>query len=391
MSSSAPSATSRRPVVVLGATGSIGRQALAVAAALGHPVVGIAANRPGAELAALGEEHPGARVVAVGGSSDERRDLASRLGPGRVAFGSGELAVLAATPGTVVVNGVVGVAGLAPSVAAARAGNRLALANKESLVAGADVVADALRAGGGDLVPVDSEHSALFQLLAATPREAVERIVLTASGGPFRGRTAEELADVTPADALRHPTWDMGRRISVDSATLANKGLEVLEARALFGFGLDAIDVVVHPQSVVHSLVSLTDGSLLAHLGPTDMRIPIELALTHPGRGPRLVEPLRLAGTSLTFEEPDRATFRALDLAYAAGRRGVISPAVFNAADEVAVAAFLAGRLGFLGIAEVIERTLAAVTDGDAATVDGVLAADREAREAAAALLGGMC
>ena len=385
------SGTSDGPVVVLGATGSVGRQALDVASALGLGVSGLAANRPGRELAELGEAYPDARVVAVGGSSDERAELAARLGSRRVAFGSEALVELAATPGTTVVNAVVGVAGLPASVAAARAGNRLALANKESLVAGFEVVSAALRAGGGELIPVDSEHSAIFQLLAGTPRAAVERIVLTASGGPFRGRTAEELADVTPADALRHPTWDMGRRISVDSATLANKGLEVLEARALFGIGLDAIDVVVHPQSLVHSFVVLTDGSSLAHLGPADMRIPLEYALTYPARGPRLVEPLVLAGQSLTFEDPDRATFRALDLAYEAGRRGGVAPAVFNAADEVAVAAFLSGRLGFLGIAEVIERTMTEVTRGDASTVEGVFAADREARGAASSLLGGMC
>lgn len=390
MSSSTSSATSRRPVVVLGATGSIGRQALDVASALGYPVAGLAANRPGPDLAALASAHPDARVVAVGGSSGERSELSARLGD-RVSFGPEELVALASSPGAIVVNGIVGVAGLAPSVAAARAGNRLALANKESLVAGADVVSAAVAEGGAELIPVDSEHSALFQLLAGRDPAEVAGIILTASGGPFRGRTAEEIADVTPADALRHPTWDMGRRISVDSATLANKGLEALEARALFGIGLDSIDVVVHPQSIVHSLVALTDGSLLAHLGPADMRIPIELALTYPARGPLLVEPLRLPGTSLTFEAPDRATFRALDLAYEAGRRGGTAPAVFNAADEVAVSAFLAGRLGFLGIAEVIERTLAAVGDGDATTVEGVLAADREARETAASLLGGGC
>ncbi len=377
------------PLVVLGATGSIGRQTLEVAGELGLQVAALVARRPSADLAAVARAHPDAAVVVTGGATEERESFSASVS-NRVTYGSEEMLALAATPGHLVVNGLVGSTGLRPTVVALAAGNRVALANKESLVAGGELVMRTARDNRADLIPVDSEHSALFQLVAGVDAAELESLVLTASGGPFRGRSAEELADVTPTQALDHPTWSMGRRITVDSATLANKGLEVIEAHVLFGLPFERIDVVLHPQSVVHSLIALSDGSLLAHLGPTDMRIPIAYALTHPARAASSV-PFRLAGTRLDFEEVDRTTFRALDLAYEAGRRGGVAPCVFNAADEVAVQAFLDRRLGFLGIAELIERTLDLVAIDPIESVDQVLAVDAEARAAAASLVAAAC
>ncbi len=295
---------------------------------------------------------------------------------------------LAAEPGHTVMNAMVGAAGLSATMAALGSGNRVALANKESLVAGGELVTAALAKGGGELIPVDSEHSAVLQCLAGEESLAVKRIILTASGGPFRGRTAEELAEVTPAEALQHPTWSMGRRITVDSATLFNKGLEVIEAHVLFGVDYDRIDVVVHPESIVHAMVEFVDGSVKAQIGEPDMKVPIQHALTHPERRPAPVAPLDLAGRSLTFERPDHHSFPALALAYEAGRRGGSAPATLNAADEVAVAAFLERRLGFLGIPAVVERTLERVNWSRPANVHEILAIDRESRAIAAELVG---
>ncbi len=377
-----------RPLVVLGATGSIGRQTLAVAEHLGAEVSAIAARNPSDDLVVLGRRFPQARVVATGGSAEERESVRSALGS-RALFGSDALLEVAGSEGSTVVNGIVGAAGLRASAAALGAGNRLALANKETLVVGGRVITDLAERHGGEIIPVDSEHSALFQLCSGG--ESVERLILTASGGPFRGRSRESLADVTPSQALAHPTWQMGARITVDSATLANKGLEVIEAHVLFGIPYENIDVVVHPQSAVHSLVELADGSLIGHIGATDMRIPIQYAITHPERLPAAVERFGLAGTSLSFEKADPETFSALRLAYEAGRRAGSAPAVFNAADEIAVEAFLAGRLGFLGIAEIIERTLELHDWTDPQSVDEVLAVDRSARSLAASLVAGVC
>jgi 1-deoxy-D-xylulose-5-phosphate reductoisomerase len=380
----------RRPVVVLGATGSIGAQTLEVAANLDLQVAGIAARRPSPDIARIAREHPHARVVVTGGSAEEREELVRDAG-GNVEFGSDAMIDLAGTPNVTVVNGVVGAAGLEASVAALAAGNRLALANKESLVAGGPVVLAALAQGGGELIPVDSEHSALHQCLVGEDPEAVARLLLTASGGPFRGWTVEQLEVVTPAQALAHPTWDMGRRITVDSATLFNKGLEVIEAHFLFGLDYDRIDVVVHPQSVLHSVVEFVDGSWKGHLGHPDMRIPIQYALTAPGRMPSPAPRFDFAGVELTFEDVDRETFPALDLAYAAGRAGGSSPAVLNAADEVAVEAFLQERIGFTSIARVVEMTLDQVEHRPLASVADVVAVDREARAVAASLVSGAC
>ena len=378
-----------RPLVVLGATGSIGRQTLEVAADLGLEVAVIAARQPGPELADLAASLPDAIVVATGGSQKERSSFRSRV-PNDVRWGTDALLEAASRPHAIVVNGLVGAAGLRPTMAALEAGNRVALANKESLVAAGPLVMATAARTGGEVIPVDSEHSALFQLVAGAASAEIESLVLTASGGPFRGRSADELAEVTPAQALAHPTWDMGRRISVDSATLANKGLEVIEAHVLFGVAFDRIDVVVHPQSLVHSLIRLTDGSFLAHVGATDMRIPIAYAITHPTRVRSQVG-FDLVGRTLEFHDVDRRTFRALELAYEAGRRGGSAPCVFNAADEIAVQAFLDGRLGFLGIAELIERTLDAVPTARPESIDHVLEVDSEARATAAALVAGAC
>lgn len=379
-----------RPVVVLGATGSIGTQTLEVADRLGIEVVGLAARTPSPELAAIARRYPAASVVAAGGPADGREVLVGAV-ERRVRFGAEAILEMAKTPGATVVNGIVGSAGLRATVAGLEAGNRVALANKESLVAGGPVVKAVLADHGGELIPVDSEHSALLQCLAGEPAEAVSRLILTASGGPFRGQSPGDLAGVTPEQALAHPTWDMGPRITVDSATLFNKGMEVIEAHLLFGVPYERIEVVVHPQSVLHSAVEFVDGSWKGHLGHPDMRIPIQYALTHPERAPSPVPLFDLVGRELTFEEPDRKAFPALDLAYEAGRRAGSAPAVLNAADETAVEAFLQGRVGFTTIATILERTLDEVDWRPLETVDDVLAADREARAFAASLVPGVC
>jgi 1-deoxy-D-xylulose-5-phosphate reductoisomerase len=371
------------PLTILGVTGSIGRQTLEVAHDLDLPVTAIAANRPSADLAAIAARLPDATVAVAGGDKAERAEFAGTIGANRVEFGSEAVTALAARSGQVVVNGVVGAAGLEATLAALEAGNRVALANKESLVAAGDLVMRTLRAGSGELIPVDSEHSALHQCMAGEHPDDVARIILTASGGPFRGWSADEIATVTPDQALAHPTWDMGGRITVDSATLMNKGLEVIEAHHLFGVGFDRIHVVIHPGSIVHSAIEFVDGALKAHLGHPDMRIPIQYALTYPRRGQAPGEPFSLEGRELVFEEVDRATFPALDLAYAAGRTGGAAPAALNAADEVAVAAFLEGRLSFSGIVRVVESVLEAVGDGPASTLEEVVAIDAVARRLA--------
>ena len=380
----------RQPLVVLGATGSIGRQTLDVAARHSLEVTAVGARRGSADLLAIAAEWPEARVVAAAPTSDERQSMMAALGS-RVDFGADALESLASTPGTTVVNGVVGAAGLRASVAALEVGNRLALANKESLVAGGPVVLAALERGGGTLLPVDSEHSALFQCLVGESAATVGRLILTASGGPFRGYSIEALEQVTPSQALAHPTWNMGKRITIDSATLFNKGLEVIEAHYLFDVAYDKIDVVIHPQSIVHSLVEFIDGSLKAQVGEPDMRVAIQYAISYPERLVGALEPFDFATRTLTFDSPDRIVFRALDLAYAAGKTGRSAPAVLNAADEVAVHAFLDGRLGFVGISKVVERTLETVPVVDLVTVDDVIEIDREARGVANSLLGGSC
>jgi 1-deoxy-D-xylulose-5-phosphate reductoisomerase len=386
--------TGRRRVVLLGSTGSIGTQALDVVTT--HPdrfeVVALAAGRDVTTLVAQADAH-GVRDLAVADATAAaelraaRPDLDVRDGPAGVV----ELAALDAD---LVVNGVTGAVGLEPTLAALAAGTPVALANKESLIVGGDlVVAAAERAGGREshLVPVDSEHSALAQCLRGGRRDEVGRLVLTASGGPFRGWSRDQLAAVTREDALAHPTWAMGPVITVNSATLVNKGLELIEAHELFEVPWDRLDVVVHPQSIVHSMVEFVDGSTLAQLSPPDMRLPIQLAMAWPDRLDHAFAACDWTRASeLTFEPVDRATFRALDLAEAAGRRRGTYPAVLNAANEVAVGAFLAGSLPFVAIPDVIDATLeawAATEPGAPNHLDDVLDADAWARTWAAARL----
>jgi 1-deoxy-D-xylulose-5-phosphate reductoisomerase len=462
MSATEPSrpAAGRR-VVVLGATGSIGRQALEVVAAVpGLSVVALVANR---SVAAVLERAAVLGVGLVGFHDQEAAATAAVAGrsPARVFAGdAGIAALIAAAAGDasaagdelVVLNGIVGAAGLRASLATLEAGATLALANKESMVAGGPFVVAAARAAGARIVPVDSEHSAIFQCLeggragagrmgvagraavadtpaaAATARGAgagaegapstasggspdsplltAEEILLTGSGGPFRGWGREKLEGVTAAAALKHPNWVMGPKVTIDSATLMNKGLEVIEAHYLFGVPYEQIRVVVHPQSVVHSLVRFSDGALLAHLGVPDMRTPIGYALSWPQRAPLpMVAPFDLLGRELTFAEPDTETFRCLALARAAGESaakawagravgdggggaGAAAPIALNAANEVAVAAFLEGRIGFLAIAETVERTLDRLGGEPVASLDAVFALDEQARAVARAAVG---
>jgi 1-deoxy-D-xylulose-5-phosphate reductoisomerase len=370
----------RRGIALLGATGSIGRSALAVIDQ--HPdafrPVVLTANRRADALAELVSRYrPEVAVIA-----DPPSGWRPPPGPTRWLCGREAVLEAAAHPGAdVVLNALVGAAGLEPTLAALAAGKRVALANKESLVCAGDLVMAAAREGAGVLVPVDSEHSAILQCLAGAQHAEVARLVITASGGPFREHSPERLAAVSPGDALRHPTWDMGAKITIDSATLANKALEVIEAHFLFDIGYDAIDAVVHPQSIIHSMVEFRDGSVLAQMGFPTMEVPILYALSHPRRVPyetRRFDPVA-AGT-LTFEEMRRDLFPTFGLGVEAGRRGGTAPAVFNAANEVAVAAFLAGELDFPGIPAVIEGALTAAGDVPADSLEAVLEADADAR-----------
>jgi 1-deoxy-D-xylulose-5-phosphate reductoisomerase len=361
-------------VLILGSTGSIGVQAL--------DVIDRAEDLTACGLACASRREEMERQAAQRGIAH----TACALGGGSVPYDPDLAALIDASRPDVVLNALVGAAGLRPTLAALERGIAVALANKESLVAGGDLVAAARARSGAALLPVDSEHSALFQLLAGVSSERVAAAVLTASGGPFRGRTRADLVDVGPADALAHPTWSMGAKITVDSATLMNKGLELIEAHHLFGLPYDRLEVVVHPQSLVHGMVRLDDGSLLAHCGPPDMRIPIAYALRWP-RAPLAGPGLDLIGRRLDFEAADEDTFRCLPLARAAGIAGGTAPAVLNAANEVAVQAFLDGRIGFLDIAAVVEEALDRVPGVPADSLAAVLDADRRAREAAAGAL----
>jgi 1-deoxy-D-xylulose-5-phosphate reductoisomerase len=354
-------------VALLGATGSIGRQALEIIDA--HPGLELCALAAGSRAGAIDEiaAARGVQLVSVGG--DPPLD-----------------ALVEASEPDVVLNAVVGFAGLPATLAALETGIDLALANKESLVAGGDLALAAQERGRGRILPVDSEHSAVFQCLEGRQRDTVHTLVLTASGGPFRGRARDELCDVTPEEALAHPTWSMGPKITIDSATLMNKGLELIEAHYLFGLPYGQIEVVVHPTSVVHALVRFRDGAALAHLGYPDMRVPISYALTYPERAPTPIPPLDLAsGLRLEFSAPDEDAFPCLALARAAAEEGGTAPCVLNAANEVAVAAFLAGELPFLGIAEIVERTLAACEAPPARDLADLREIDAAARAAASA------
>jgi 1-deoxy-D-xylulose-5-phosphate reductoisomerase len=395
-------AESRR-LLILGSTGSIGTQALDVCRRSGElELVGLSAERSweplleqaratGVQRIAIADEHAAARA-------------AEAWTDGEVLAGAeGLVRLVVESQADLVLNALVGSAGLGPTVATLGEGIDLALANKESLVVGGELVTALAEATGAQIVPVDSEHTALHQLLAGQPPGAVERLTITASGGPFRGRRREELRDVTVKEALAHPTWEMGGKITIDSATLMNKGLEVMEAHHLFGTPYDRIDVVVHPQSLVHGLVQLADGAMLAHLGPPDMRVAISYAL-HGGESVDLtseangsqgdsgaVSPLDLLAVGeLTFEPVDLQTFPCLRLAGEAARQGGTAPCVLNASNEVAVHAFLEGRLRFLEISAVIERALSELGSEPVRAFESLYEADRQARivarEAVAAL-----
>ena len=370
-----------RTVSLMGSTGSVGTQALDVIRREPERfrVHALAAQRSSAALVAQAVEFgPDVVVICAPDLYDEVR--AGVPASTEVAVGT-EGMMEAARGADVVLNAVVGFAGLPVTMAALEAGKRLALANKESLIAGAPVVQKARRTPGAEIVPVDSEHCALHQCLASVQGTDVARLLLTASGGPFRDWPAERLGSVTVADALAHPTWSMGPKITIDSSTLMNKGLEVIEAHELFGVDYDRIDIVVHPQSIVHSMVELRDGSTLAQLSEPDMRLPIGYALGWPDRAAAPFGALDWSHPlSLTFEPPDRSVFRCIDLAYAAGRRGGSAPAWLSAANEVAVEAFLNGALAWSAIADVVAETLEAWVDDHVDQVEGVLAADEEAR-----------
>ncbi|HXV05942.1 MAG TPA: 1-deoxy-D-xylulose-5-phosphate reductoisomerase [Solirubrobacterales bacterium] len=377
-----------RKVVILGSTGSIGTQALEIVGASDVlEVVGLAACSSWEQALAQAQRH-GVRTVAIADGDAAAR--ARSAWDGRVLGGEeGVRELIAACGADLVLNGMVGAAGLGPTVAALSAGIDVALANKESLVIGGELTMALAEATEAKLLPVDSEHSALFQLIGAERPGTVERLVLTASGGPFRGRT--DLAGVSVEEALAHPTWRMGGRITIDSATLMNKGFEAIEAHHLFGVPYERIEVVVHPQSIVHSLIDLNDGASLAHLGYPDMRVPISYALHHPERAdvdvPRLDLP---AAGGLTFERPDLETFPCLRLAREASEAGGTAPCVLNAADEVAVAAFLDGRIGFTAIPEAIERALEEMPPLPVSHFDELFAVDAEARRRTEQLIGGL-
>jgi 1-deoxy-D-xylulose-5-phosphate reductoisomerase len=380
-----------RRLVILGSTGSIGTQALDVVE--GSPeleVVGLAADTSWEELLRQAERF-GVERIALSDEDAAEKAGERRRGAPVLAGSEGLVSLITDTDCDLVLNALTGSAGLGPTVAALGEGIDLALANKESLVVGGELVTALAEATGAQIIPVDSEHSALHQLLAAERPGTVERLVLTASGGPFRGWGADDLAGVTPEEALAHPTWDMGGRITVDCATLFNKGLEVIEAHHLFGVPYEGIDVVVHPQSIVHGVVHLNDGASLAHLGYPDMRVPISYALHHPERADVPVETLDLARVgSLTFEEPDLEAFPCLRLAREAAEAGGTAPCVLNAADEVAVHAFLEDSLPFTGIARVVEQALEDLPAQPLRHFSDLYGADAEAREKARELVEGV-
>lgn len=377
-------------IAILGSTGSIGTQTLAVAEA--NPdlfsVKVLAAHgsdqllqeqieKFSPELAVLADESAAARLRA-------RYSGKTKILSGR----DGLLAAAVYAPVDIVVTSLMGFAGLEPTIAAIQAGKNIALANKETLVVAGEIVMRMAKEYGISILPVDSEHCALFQCLQGENPRKAEKLILTASGGPFRGRKKEELADVSIADCLSHPTWSMGKKITVDSATLVNKGLEVIEARWLYDMPYDAIDVVVHPQSIIHSMVQYCDGAVMAQLGSTDMRLPIQYALTYPERVASKFERLDFAAMqNLSFEQPDKETFRGLQLAYDAGKTGGTMPCAMNAANEVAVAYFLEGKASFLDIYAVIETTMQAHTVIEHPELEDLYQTDAWARAFAADLL----
>ncbi len=388
-------AGSRKRISVLGATGSVGTSTLDLVGRNPHlfEVVALTAHNNVEGLAELALRHSAALAVVA----DESCYLAlkERLAGTGIEVGAGAAALIAAAlrPADCVMAGIIGAAGLEATLAAVTQGRRVALANKECLVMAGEIFMEAVRDAGAELVPVDSEHSAVFQVLSGADPDAIERIVLTGSGGPFRTWPLEQLARATPQEALRHPNWSMGRKITIDSATLMNKGLELIEAFHLFPVETKQLDIVVHPQQIIHALVAYRDGSMLAQLASPDMRTPIALSLSWPGRMEAPTKRIDLVelGT-LSFERPDERRFRALGLARQAMQQGGLAPTVLNAANEVAVEAFLGGRLGFLQIAQLVAETLEGADRrgviGEEPDLAGVLAADAAARQLALNLLG---
>ncbi len=377
-----------KKLVILGSTGSIGTQAIdVVAGSRDLQIVGLAAHSDVEHLIAQAEDIGGA-TIALG--DPEAAARARGLWSGRVLGGKEGVRELICSSGAeVVLNAIVGAAGLSSTVVALSEGIDVALANKESLVIGGELVIALSEATGARLLPVDSEHSALHQLISSQPAGTVDRLVLTASGGPFRGR--KDLGEISVSEALSHPTWKMGGRISIDSATLMNKGFEAIEAHHLFGVPFERIDVVIHPQSLIHALIQLNDGAALAHLGNPDMRMPISYALHFPERADLELSRLDLAAVGeMTFEPPDTETFPCLRLAREAGEAGGTAPCVLNAADEVAVAAFLDGQIPFTAIAELIERVLDEMTALPVSHFDDLFVADAEARRRSKGLVGGL-
>lgn len=379
-----------RKIVILGSTGSIGTQAIDVVDGAPHLFEVVALSAGGGNLELLAQQAVHTRAQAVGiayGDAEELQNLidaaAARSGlrnfVPEIFVGPDASTRIAEVECDVVLNGITGSIGLAPTLAALASGATLALANKESLIVGGALVKAAARPG--QIVPVDSEHSAIAQCLRSGTEQEVEKLILTASGGPFRGRSREQLHDVTPAEALAHPTWDMGLMVTTNSASLVNKGLEVIEAHLLFDVPLDRIDVVVHPQSVVHSMVQFVDGSIIAQASPPDMRLPIALGLGWPGRVPRAAQPCDWTqATSWTFEPLDSVAFPAVELAKEAAKQGSTYPAVFNAANEEAVEAFHAGRIRFTDIVDTVESVLSEHSGSSELTVESVLDAESWAR-----------
>ena len=371
-----------KKLIILGSTGSIGVQALEVAERNGYKVTALAAGK-NTELLEKQARKFKPDIVAV---FDEKaaNDLKIRLADMPIKVLSGEEGVCAAAQyeGDIVLNAVVGIAGLKPTLSAIEAGKTVALANKETLVAGGEIVNKKLSEKNVKLLPVDSEHSAIFQSLQAAPHGSLKKILLTASGGPFYGRTRTELQNVTVKEALKHPNWSMGAKITIDSATLMNKGLEVIEAVRLFGVKAADIEVLVHRQSIVHSGIELSDGAVIAQLGTPDMRLPIQYALTYPKRSDFAFEHLSLSDIgTLTFEKPDTETFRCLPLCIAAINEGGLAPAAVNGANEEAVRLFLEGKIKFLQIAELVEKALNSVNNKKEYTIEDVFEADQAARE----------
>lgn len=370
------------PVVVLGSTGSVGRQALDVCHRFGVRVDALTGGKNTAELEKqIRRFNP--RVCAMA-EADAARDLAVRVQDMRTKIYAGDagiLRVIDETDAKTAVNSILGLAGLAPTLAAAGRGMRIATANKESIVAAGNLVDAAVKAGGAELIPVDSEHSAIFQCLHCGTHGEVKRLLLTASGGPFFGYTKEQLEAVTLADALKHPTWKMGAKITVDSASLMNKGLEVIEAVRLFGVKPEQVTVVVHRESIIHSAVEYIDNAVIAELSHPDMRECVQYALTYPARLPAVIEPLDLFSVgTLTFRRPDPETFPLLGLAYRAIETGGLMPAVLSSANEAAVSLFLDGKIRFCEIAETVAAAMDGFANKSDFTVEDVFCADRDAR-----------